>query len=224
MRIRGQDLPRIGPEALLDAAAAEVMSQPPGALPFPTAPAAPGRGGPTPAPGKKSRLGLYLGCGCLSVIGLVVLTGGWIFYQESFRGIHVPTDEVASTPVDPGKPFTVQFRWDGTGYAFNNVWLVVDEGQMSVNDFKIGGTFGCGSSASSSPRKIDTGMSGYSVHRWHTHEGDTFSAWIYLGDEYTHASSRTTQCGGVIQPVTGNWTKARVVVTQRQRPSDFFAR
>jgi len=53
--------------------------------------------------------------------------------------------------------------------------------------------------------------------------GDAFSAFIYLDDEYSRSSSVAIECSGTIEPVSGRWTKARVVVTQRQRPSDFFA-
>lgn len=35
-------------------------------------------------------------------------------------------------PVAPRTPFTITYRWDGLNYAFNILWLVVDEGQRTA--------------------------------------------------------------------------------------------
>ena len=222
MRIRGQDLPTISREALV-AAAAEELKGAPAAPPGQWAGAAPPGQWPGAAPPrKKSRTGLFVGCGCASVAGFVLLVGGYLLYQEEGRGLHVPDSPVASVPLDSGGPFALRFKWDGTGYAFNNVWLVIDDGTRSGGDFKIKSTLDC--SKSGSPGAITTSLSSSNVHDLESKGGDSFSAWIYLGDEYTHASSRDIECTGTIQPISGQWTKARVVVTQRQRVSDFIAR
>jgi hypothetical protein len=214
MRIRGQDLPQISPEALVAAAAEECRGAP--AAPFVPSP------GGAPAPAKKNRAGLFVGCGCLSLVGLVVLVGGWLFYQEEIRGFDIPTSEVESVSVEPGKPFILRFKWEGTGYAFNNVFLAVEDGKKRGGDFKVKGTLHC--SRSGSPRTFEAALSGRKVHRLESKGGDAFSAWLFIGDEYSRSSSATIECTGTVQPVSGQWTKARAVVTQRQRPSDFFAR
>jgi hypothetical protein len=232
MRIRGADLQAITPEALVSAAVAESSGAPPqqnapwqgppGAGPWPGQPgAAPWPPNTASTPKKKSRAPLFIGCGCLSIFLFILGVGGFILYQEELRGLHVPDTEVASVPVEPDKPFKVQFAWTGTGYAFNNIWLVVDDGKTSGGTFSVDGTLSC--SRGSRPQDIDAKYPGYAAHDIVKKGGDGFSGWIYLGDEYERSSSRPIECGGVVKPVNGSWTKARIVVTQRQRPSDFFA-
>lgn len=231
MRIRGADLPAITPDALVIAAVAEVNSSPPQNAPGQGMPgAAPWQGGPgaaqwpqnsAPAPKKKSNAPLIIGCGCIAPILFVLIVGGFILYQEELRGLHVPDTEVASVPVQPDVPFTIKFNWNGTGYAFNNVWLVVDEGTKSGGRFEVSGKLSC--SRGSRPQDIKASLPGYAAHKVEEKGGDGFSGWIYLGDEYERSSSRPIECGGVVKPVTGTWTKARIVVTQRQRPSDWIA-
>jgi hypothetical protein len=237
MRIRGADLPAITPEAFVNAAVAESSSAPQNA-PYqgPPPAGAPWQGGQggqggqgaapwpqnaAPAPKQKSRLPLFVGCGCLSIFLFVAGVGGFILYQEELRGLHVPDTEVTSVVVEPDKPFKVQFTWTGTGYAFNNIWLVVDEGTTSGGSFEVNGKLAC--SRGSRAQDIDANLPGYAAHDVVKKGGDAFSGWLYLGDEYARSSSRTIECGGVIKPVTGTWTKGRIVVTQRQRPSDWFA-
>lgn len=212
MRIRGEDLPKIEPRALVTAAAGECITAAPAASTAtptvaPTPPAA-------PAPAKKRRIAFPL------ILLVLLAGGGWIYYQEEVRGIHIPGPEVASVAVEPGKPFTIQFKWEGTGYAFNNVWLVVDAGARSGGDFKVGSTLRCHEGGSPTQRTV--GLSDGGVHNQASTGGDGFSAWLFLGDEYT-SSHATIECSGVVEALVGTWTRARVVVTQRQRPSDFTA-
>lgn len=233
MRIRGADLPAITPEAFLSAAVAEASSTPqnapgqgsPGAAPWPGA-----QGGQPWPPAnkapekKKNRAALFAGCGCLSILLFVFGVGGFILYQEELRGLHIPDSEVTSVAVEPDKPFQIQFTWDGTGYAFNNIWLVVDEGTTSSGVFNVKGTIGCGRSLKPRPRDISATLPGYAAKDVVQKGGDAFTGWLYLGDEYERSSPRPITCAGVIKPVSGNWTKGRIVVTQRQRPSDWIAR
>jgi len=235
MRIRGADLPAITPDALVSAAVAESSGAPQNAPGQPPPAGAPwqgqgGQGGPgaaqwpqnsAPAPKKKSNLPLIIGCGCIAPILFVLIVGGFILYQEELRGLHVPDTAVASIPVEPDVPFKIQFTWNGTGYAFNNVWLVVDEGTTSGGSFEVSGKLSC--SRGSRPQDIKAKLPGYAAHNVEQKGGDGFSGWVYLGDEYERSSSRPIECGGVVKPTTGSWTKARIVVTQRQRPSDWIA-
>jgi hypothetical protein len=194
MRIRGADLPAITPEALVSAAVAESSGAPQnapwqgpsGAAPWPT--------NTTATQKKKSRAPLFIGCGCFSLFLFVASVGGFILYQEELRGLHVPDTEAASVLVEPDKPFKIQFTWDGTGYAFNNIWLVVDEGQTSDGSFTVDGTLSC--SRGSRSKDIDAELPGYAAHDVVQKGGDAFSGWLYLGDEYERASSRPIECSG----------------------------
>ena len=123
--------------------------------------------------------------------------------------------------VEPNKPFTVQFKWEGTGYAFNNIWLVVDAGTRSAGDFKVKSTVRCHEGGS--PNEHTIGLSDGGVHDNVSAGGDGFSAWLFLADEYRSSASTLIECSGTIEPLAGTWSRARVVVTQRQRPSDFLA-
>lgn len=223
MRIRGEDLPQIDPRALVTAAAGECIDAAvPTATSAPTTTptTAPGwTAAPTAAPPKQRGLARRL---AFPVILLALLAGGgWIYYQEEVRGLHIPGPEVASVAVEPGAPFTVQFKWEGQGYAFNNVWLVVDAGTRSAGDFKVRSTLRCREGGSADQRTA--GLSDSGVHNNVSTGGDGFSAWLYLGDEYRSSSSAIVECSGVIEPLAGTWSRARIVVTQRQRPSDFIA-
>ncbi|MDI1449079.1 hypothetical protein [Polyangium sp. 6x1] len=215
MRMRGADLPAISPEAFVAAAVASCGAAPPAPQ------AAPWQGSRPNTPAKVNRVGLFLGAGCFTLFLFVASIGGYLLYQEEGRGLHVPDTEVASVAIEPDKPFQIQFKWDGTGYAFNNVWLVVDEGTTSGANFKVGGNVSC--SRGSRAEKVDASLTRYGAHNVERKSGAGFSAWLYLMDEYEHSSSRPIECSGVIAPTEGTWTKARIVVTQRQRPSDWFA-
>lgn len=219
MRIRGEDLPEIRPRALVIAAAEECVDTPaatatPAATP--TAPVTPtSTATPTPEPAKR---GLVRRLVAPLIVLAVLAGGGAIYYLEEVREVRVPGPVVASVPVEPGKPFTIPFRWEGTGYAFNNVWLVVDEGTRSAGNFTISSTLRCHDGGMADERTL--GLSDHGVHN--VSGGDAFSAWLFIGDEYT-SSSGPLQCTGVIEVPAGGWTRARIVVTQRQRPSDFLA-
>lgn len=172
------------------------------------------------APKKKSRVLLFVGGGCLTLFLLVVSFAGCMLYYEEGKGIHVPDSEVATTPVSPGSPYAVQFVWDGTSWAFNNVWLVIDEGQKSGGSFEVEVTMKCDRGGREEKKTVK--VPSYDVKQLDD-KGTSFSAWIYLGDEYERASSRPITCIGTVNPTKGTWTKAHIAVTQRQRPSDFFA-
>lgn len=156
------------------------------------------------------------------LLGALVLSssGCMVYYEEEMRGIHVPEPEVVSVPVAPRTPFTITYRWDGLNYAFNILWLIVDEGQTDGGVFEVTGTVQC---SDGTPRKIATGLSGADVHERENLPGGGFRAWIYVEDEYRKASGTPITCTGVLTPTRGSWTSARIAVTQRQRPSDFVA-
>lgn len=177
---------------------------------------------PAPPPKKKSRVPLFIGCGCLGMFLFVAGVGGFILYEEELRGLHVPDTEVATVPVQPGQPFTIEFTWDGTGYAFNNVWLVVEDGKKSGGEFLIKSDVHC-REGGTIDRTKELRLTSYGVHDVEEKGGDSFSAWFYLEDEYTHGSAYKIRCGGTVTPIKGTWTKAHIGVTQRQRPGDFIA-
>lgn len=164
-------------------------------------------------------VGLVLRSGLLGAF-LLSSTGCMIYYEEEMRGIHVPEPEVVSVPVAPHTPFTITYRWDGLNYAFNILWLIVDDGQTDGGVFEVKGTVRC---SDGTPRTIETGLSGVDVHERENRAGGRFSAWIYVEDEYRRASSTPITCTGVLAPTRGAWRSARIAVTQRQRPSDFVA-
>ena len=219
MRIRGEDLPEISARALIAAAAEEGVAVPAASIPVSTPTPTPTPTTPTVVAAPRER-GLRRRLG-LPVLLLVVLGGGgFLYYQEEVVGIHIPGPEVTSVAVEPGEPFRVEFKWEGTGYAFSNVWLVVDEGTRSGGAFTAVSTLRCDDRGTPNERTI--GLADGGAHDVHV-TGDSFSGWLYLGDDYSRSSSASIVCSGTVKPVAGSWKRARIVVTQRQRPSDFTA-
>lgn len=78
---------------------------------------------PQPPPPKKSRTGLYIGLGCGCLVLLSCIAGAIVLFSGlgNFFG---PGEEVVSTPVAIGTPFTLTYVQDGSQkYA---AWLEVD--------------------------------------------------------------------------------------------------
>ncbi|MBK8256656.1 MAG: hypothetical protein IPK82_28790 [Polyangiaceae bacterium] len=197
------------------------MGGPPMGGPGPFGPGAPGGWAPLPqAPKKSNKVLKIVGCGCLSLVALVMGCGGFLLYQEEGKGLHVPDSEVASVTVYPDQPFDIQFKWEGFGWVFNNIWLVVEDGKKSGGQFQVKGAISC---MGGQARDVDVNLTQRNVYNVESKGSDGFSAWLYLVDQYEYNSSRPISCTGKISPVSGSFTKAKIVVTQRQRPSDFFA-
>jgi hypothetical protein len=82
-----------------------------------------GYGGMAPQPPpQKSKTGLYIGigCGCLVVLGCII--GGIVLAASgSLMG---PGEEVISTPISIGQPFTLTYIQDGSQKY--EAWLEVD--------------------------------------------------------------------------------------------------
>lgn len=78
---------------------------------------------PQQAP-KKSRTGLYIGvgCGCLVLLGCIV--GGGVMFAGGLTGLLGPGEEVVSTPVTIGQPFTLTYVQDGSQKY--EAWFEVD--------------------------------------------------------------------------------------------------
>ena len=70
---------------------------------------------------KKSKLGLFvgIGCGCLLLLGCIVAGGVW-----SLVSAMGPGEEVVTTTVTPGQPFTLSYVQDGSQRY--EAWMEVD--------------------------------------------------------------------------------------------------
>lgn len=88
---------------------------------------------PQQPPPKKSNTMLYLGigCGCLAILGCLV--GGGVVWGIGSLG---PGEEVVSTPINPGTPFTLSYVQDGSQKY--EAWLEVDVGHTA--DYSLTGT------------------------------------------------------------------------------------
>ncbi len=111
-----------------------------------TPPPGGGYGPPPPQqapPPQKSKTGLYvgLGCGCLVVLGCII--GTVLFATGGMTSLFGPGEEVVSTPVTLGQPFTLTYVQDGSqkyeawievdldfssGYALNGTILLSENG------------------------------------------------------------------------------------------------
>jgi hypothetical protein len=77
---------------------------------------------PQPPP-QKSRTGLYvgIGCGCLVILGCII---GGVVLATGAGGLLGPGEEVISTPISLGQPFTLTYVQDGDQKY--EAWLEVD--------------------------------------------------------------------------------------------------
>lgn len=77
---------------------------------------------PQPPP-QKSRTGLYvgIGCGCLVILGCII---GGVVLATGVGGLLGPGEEVISTPISLGQPFTLTYVQDGDQKY--EAWLEVD--------------------------------------------------------------------------------------------------
>lgn len=205
VHLRGEDLPTITAEALVHAAAEEVRDnlRPPK---------------DKPKPRRKSKLLPLLGG--LGVLGAII---GYLVYLEQFRDVRIPAEEVSSVLLGPptrrGTPFEINFTWNGSGYATNHVWLVVDEGLAEGGKFEVSGEIQCDSSPS---QVFRADVPSAAAHNVVNGSNGQFSGWVWFQSEYHRHSAEAHKCKGVIAPKVGVWSKARVVVTQSRRPSDWI--
>jgi len=172
-----------------------------------------------PAP-RKSYKGILagVGCGCLSLLSLCCGTGGWLAYADNRELANPDGARVVEVPL-AGSNYSVPVGFDGHGYEFQQVWLDV-HGVAADGRFRLQGTLSCGTDGYDRPYDLEVGPTtrGYAA-------GPTpgsFEAVVQLGDDYLRSGEHHT-CTGTVDAGPGTITSATVYVTERQRPSDFFA-
>ena len=138
--------------------------------------------------------------------------GGYLAYLEEGVSYSDPGDEVLSVPFVPGQPVEFSYEWDGTGYATHRVY--VDVGAAAAAGLRVTGDFGCMEYGSLDPRMIN--------EEYYGSYGGENPGWIRIFDGYTHTRSSPIACRGTLlvsPPMPGT----RLVVTRRQRPSDWLS-
>jgi hypothetical protein len=184
---------------------------------------APAAGQPPAAPPKKkSKTGcIVAGCGgCLVVALLVCGTGGYLFYLEEGVSYSDPGDVVTEAPYVPGQPFSIPLEWTGTGYAFHRVYI--DLGPGAPMESRVTGTILCGR-ASEVALGVSWGYTTGTVDETYYYPIDTDHAgWVLLVDEYVRSGPEPMNCGGQLE-VSPPVPTARIVITRRQRPSDWIS-
>jgi hypothetical protein len=177
---------------------------------------------PTSTPGappgqekKKSNLKgcLIAGCGgCLLLMLVSCCIGGYLFYLEEGVPYDAPGEEVYRMPFTPGQPISFTYTWEGTGYAFTRYY--VEAPGATPYTTTVSGSFGCEEYGAFVEDPVSATYYG-------PPDGD-HEGWIYLTDDYRTASPAPVPCRGtlnVVPPVPS----ATLVVTVRQRPSDWFS-
>lgn len=170
-----------------------------------------------------------LGCGAAAlVVGLLVCgCGGWLLWLEEGRELGEPAEEVARAPLQEGRPSGISFIWDGVGYAFNDVWVVVEGEESEAGRFVLEGVGGCAEWRGAAPREEAIRRSrdedSWYFKRVESAGEGRFKAWVKVGDVYTRASVEPIRCVYTLEASEGRVRSASVVVTRLQRPSDFIA-
>lgn len=204
LRVRGADLASASASAFLQALEPE-LERPQEAAPAPPAQA-------SPAAPRRFLL-------ALAILFALFAAGGAAFYLEEVRPRHVPRTPVAVVPVVPGQPFVVELSWSGVGYAFTDVWLVVEDAEPGPEDLRLSGTLDCGRPQ---PTAFDLVPTSRGIHRLERGP-HRVAFWAHLDDEYLRRGAAPVRCTGSLSVVSGRLLRARIAVTQVQRPSDFFA-
>ena len=166
-------------------------------------------------PKKKSRKGLIIGgcTGCFLILACCCGTGGYLAYLEEGVSYSAPGEEWKSYPITPGQPIAIQETWSGTGYA--DIRVYVDVGEGAPPGTTVEGIFDCSEYGDPTPQSVyltNDRFSGSDVPEGWIHMSDI---WLYVrdGGSFTCAGSLT------IAPPAPN---ARLVLTERQRPSDWL--
>ncbi len=175
----------------------------------------------TPAPKKKSKTGcIAAACGsCLLVSVVICGTGGYLFYLEEGVSYTAPGTEVTEIPYVPGQPFAISTEWSGTGYA--TLRLYVDLGASAPLETRVSGTAACGTAS-------DLAMGGIGAYDSTVDEtyyypiDSSHAGWVEVDDQYLRYGAEPVQCTGLLA-VSPPVPTARLVLTRRQRPSDWLA-
>lgn len=169
-----------------------------------------------PSPPKKSRKGLILGgCGgCLGLFSLLCVCSGWLFYLEEGVSFDDPGEELTSVPIASAQPIALDVTWNGTGYVSMRTY--VDLGAGAPEGVNVTGTFGCDEYGSLRMEEVD--------ERYVRYSDALPEGWVRIPPHflYHRASPAPVRCAGSITLPPGV-TSARLVVTERQRPSDWLS-
>lgn len=161
---------------------------------------------------KKSYKGWILGgCGgCLTIFFMLCVCSGWLLYLEEGVPYSDPGDELTSVPIAASGPVSVETMWDGTGYADLRVY--VDLGESAPRGTVVSGRFGCDEHGSMEMRDFHE-----------SHYGGP-EGWVQIPPPYMYrrASSAPIRCAGTIT-LPPEVPSARLVVTAKQRPSDWLS-
>lgn len=165
----------------------------------------------------KSRVGRYvgIGCGVLSLVSLFCCaTGGYVAWLDNRPLPNPGGAHVAEVAVVAHQPFTFPITWSGHGYEFQQFWLDVH----GSNDLHLVAYVDCASGD-----RFDDDVTGY---RYNVEDyemtGATIHAHVRLGDAYLHSGESRT-CTGEAYATAGTITAMQLYITERQRPSDYFA-
>ncbi|HJL16946.1 MAG TPA: hypothetical protein RMH99_14875 [Sandaracinaceae bacterium LLY-WYZ-13_1] len=162
----------------------------------------------------KSKKGLIIG-GCASCLGVVLMLcccSGYLLYLEEGVSYSDPGEEYRSFPLVSGQPISVTPTWEGSGYA--RIRAYVDLGEDAPETTRVTGRFGCEDYGQLDLDPVDETNLQY---------GDTPDGWVQLPTAYLYVrDGRRITCQGQLEitpPVSG----ARLVFTERQRPSDWLS-
>lgn len=169
-----------------------------------------------PAQPKKSKKGLIIGgcTGCFLILACCCGSGGYLFYLEEGVSYSSPGEEWKSYPLTSGQPISIQETWSGTGYA--DIRVYVDVGESAPPGTTVEGTFDCSEYAAPNPQAVylmDDGFGGDEVPDGWRHVSDV---WLYVRDGGSFSCAGTL----TVDPPAPN---ARLVLTERQRPSDWLS-
>lgn len=172
-------------------------------------------------PGKGRKVLAVVG-GCLVLLlgscCCLAAAGGYVAYLDN-RSPYTPGDEISRTPFTAGTPFEVTAAFDGSGYAFVQLWAEVELAGAAPEP-EIFGEVTCERGATARPRYViwDQNARVFDLER----TGDRVTAKILVDDEYMRGGERPQRCSVGLGVENATLVRGELVVRTYQRPSDRF--
>ncbi len=173
----------------------------------------------------KSNVGkIVAGCAVLSLLSCCCFSGlgGYVAYLDN-RSTYTPGDEVSRGPLAMDAPQNVTVSFDGSGFAFAQIWAEI-EGEQAGTDVMMTGDVTCAQTGMALPESVDVMVWDQNMRvANYQHAGSHVVASVMVHDEYMRSGAPPRSCVVTLHVTGATITRSELVLRTYQRPSDRFA-